>query len=207
MAYRTIRLYGLAKKRFGAEFQMDVSSVAEAMRALSLQIEGFREFIEKHNFQIVWGKSRKTGAQLGEDEVSLLLHGGDIHVVPILQGHKKGGLLKIIAGVFLLAAAFFIPMALGVGMGSTIGLGGLTYGNLAVLGIGLIAAGVSQMLTKKSKTDDKKDESFMLDGQLNVTEQGGPVPVPYGRTLVGSVLISAGMSTVDIAVPSYDNGK
>ncbi|QSY98660.1 tail assembly protein (plasmid) [Rhizobium bangladeshense] len=208
MAYRTIHFYGLAKKRYGASINLDVSSIAEAFRALSLQLEGFREFVEKHNFQIVWGRSRKTGAQLGEDDVKMLLQGGDIHVVPVLQGHKKGGLLKIIAGVFLLAAAFFVPFAsASLTLGSSIGIGGLTYGNLAVLGLGLIAAGVSQMMTKKPKTDEKKDDSFMLDGQLNVTEQGGPVPVIYGRTLVGSVLISAGMSTVDIAVPSHSSGK
>ncbi|QIG66675.1 tail assembly protein I [Rhizobium phage RHph_TM16] len=204
--YRTIRLHGLAKKKFGAEFRLDVSSLAEAVRALSTQLEGFREFIEKHNFQVVWGKDEKNGFNVGEDDIRLKLGKGDIHIRPIFQGNKKGGLLKIIAGVVLLATAFFIPMASAtLTMGSQIGIGGLTYGNLAVLGLGLVAAGVSQMLTSNKKADDKKDDSFMVDGQLNVTEQGVGVPVPYGRIMVGSVLMSAGMSTVDIALPNHSS--
>jgi predicted phage tail protein len=203
-----VRLYGLAKKKYGASFLLEVASLGEAVRALSVQLEGFREFLEKHNFHVVWGKDRTQGLVLGQDDVHLMLgKKGDIHIMPILKGNKKGGLIKIIAGVFLLATAFFVPMALGgaTTMASTFGLGGMTYGNLAVLGLGLIAAGVSQMLTSNKKADDKKDDSFMIDGQLNVTEQGGGVPVPYGRIMVGSVLMSAGMSTVDIAIPNQSS--
>ncbi|QIG76096.1 tail assembly protein I [Rhizobium phage RHph_I4] len=204
---RTVKLYGLAAQTYGKEFRLDVSSLAEAVRALSCQFPDFVEFIKKHNFHVRWGNKFKKAQQLGEEEVKLLLNDSEtIHIMPLTQGHKKGGLMKVIAGVFLLATAFFVPMALGVPMSTGIGLGGLTYGNLAVLGLGMIAAGVTQMLTKKPKNDDKKDDSFMLDGQLNVTEQGGPVPLIYGRTMVGSVLISAGLSTVDIAVPSHSSG-
>lgn len=198
---RRIRLYGLAAKKFGKSFELDVASVAEATRALSLQVKGFREFVEKHHFHIVCGKTLKRGWVLGEDTVDFGLPEGDLHVLPVTEGAKRGGLFKIIAGVFLLAAAFFVPV-IAPGLAATMGVttvGGISFvGSIAAAGLGLIAAGITQMMTKTPKTEDPKDDSsFTIDGQLNVTEQGGAVPLIYGRFGVGSTLISAGVTTVE----------
>jgi predicted phage tail protein len=204
---RRIRLYGLAAKTFGPSFELDVASIAEATRALSVQLKGFREFVEKHNFRIVCGSSLKKGWNLGEEEVGFKLPGGDLHVVPVLRGAKRGGIGKIIAGVVLLAAAFFIPV-IAPGIASALGgvsaVGSLHFvGSLAAAGLGLIATGISQVMTKTVKpTKQKDDSSFTIDGQLNVTEQGNPVPLIYGRTLVGSTLISAGISTSEYTAAS-----
>jgi predicted phage tail protein len=200
---RQIKLYGLAAKTFGPSFEVDVASLAEATRALCVQIKGFRAFIEKHHFRVVCGKSLKKGWGLGEAEITFMLPDGDIHVVPVLKGAKSGGIGKIIAGVVLLAAAFFIPIAPALGglasaLGGTTALAGTSgfIGSLAAAGIGMIVAGVTTLMTKTTKpTEAKDDKSFTIDGQLNVQEQGGAVPLIYGLTMVGSTLISAGVST------------
>lgn len=199
---RTIRLYGLAGQTFGREFRLDVASVAEATRALTvlLKKQGFREFIEKHNFRIVLGSTLQSGTKIGEDDLQFRLPAGDIHIVPAPAGAKRGGLLKIIAGVFLLAAAFFVPVV-APGLAATMGVstvGGLSFvGPLAMAGLGLIVQGVTQMMTKNKKKEEEDDSSFTIDGQLNVTEQGGPVPLIYGRFGVGSTLISGGVTTIE----------
>ena len=40
--------------------------------------------------------------------------------------------------------------------------------------------------------------SYIFNGAVNVTAQGAPVPICYGRMRVGSVVISAGVTTTDI---------
>lgn len=188
---RTVHLYGLARKKFGPSVQIDVSSVGEAVRALSTLFKGFRSFVTERHFRVVFG-TRKCGLHLGEEQIQLSLPAGDIHVIPAIAGAKSGGIGKIIAGIILLSVSFFVPFSTPLLGGA---LFGLTAGNAAVMGLGLIATGVSQMMTKQQTTDEKKDESFMLEGALNNTEQGGPVPLIYGRTIVGSTLISGGITT------------
>jgi predicted phage tail protein len=40
--------------------------------------------------------------------------------------------------------------------------------------------------------------SYIFNGAVNLTAQGNPVPILYGRMRVGSVVISAGLSVEDI---------
>jgi predicted phage tail protein len=40
--------------------------------------------------------------------------------------------------------------------------------------------------------------SYIYNGAVNLTAQGNPVPICYGRMRVGSVVVSAGVSTTDI---------
>jgi predicted phage tail protein len=127
--------------------------------------------------------------------------------MPVISG-AGGGVGKIIAGVALVALSFALP-------GSTIGLFGLgTIGLTAfaapVLAIGasLVLGGVSQLLTPAPRLaapgaggnrEVDPRESFSFSGIQNTSRrQGIPVPIVYGETIVGSVVISAGIDTVRV---------
>jgi predicted phage tail protein len=43
-------------------------------------------------------------------------------------------------------------------------------------------------------------KSYSFSGIQNVSRQGVPVPIIYGETVVGSVTISAGINTEEVAV-------
>ena len=73
---------------------------------------------------------------------------------------------------------------------------------LAGVGITLILGGVAQLLTPTPKiSQDEGDprKSFSFSGIQNTSRAGVPVPVVYGETLVGSVVISAGIDIVQVA--------
>jgi hypothetical protein len=58
--------------------------------------------------------------------------------------------------------------------------------------------------TPNANTQDSTDEgdprkSFSFSGIQNVSRAGVPVPVVYGETLVGSVVISAGIDIVQVS--------
>ena len=114
-----------------------------------------------------------------------------ISFVPVVAG--AGAVGRIIAGIALVALALFVPLvAFGVAL------------NGVVLGIGasLVIGGVAQLLTPTPKiSNDEGDprKSFSFSGIQNTNRAGVPVPVVYGETLVGSVVISAGIDIVQVS--------
>ena len=119
-----------------------------------------------------------------------------ISFVPVVAG--AGAVGRILIGVALIAASIFIP-------GST-AIFATTFGKIS-LGVGLFGAslvigGIAQLLTPTPKiSQDEGDprKSFSFSGIQNTSRAGVPVPVVYGETLVGSVVISAGIDIVQVS--------
>ena len=196
---RNIHLHGALGKRFGRLHSLDVATAGEAGRALAAVLPGFRDFAVGKWFRVVRGDRRK-GLPLGENDLAFELGSADLHIVPVLAGSGgRGGLGKVIAGVFLIGAAFFFPGTIAA-IGTSTGLG-ITAGQVAGLGVALALSGLGQMLSPAPKSGNSKDQSsYLFDGGANVTTEGGPVPLVYGRFRVNPVLVGVGLSTEDIAV-------
>ena len=82
----------------------------------------------------------------------------------------------------------------------TIAGSAITYGNIAMFGVSMVLGGISQMLSSSVGVDtggfESADQraSYLFNGPVNTTEQGGPVPLIFGRAIVGSKVISAGLT-------------
>ena len=62
-----------------------------------------------------------------------------------------------------------------------------------------MAGGIIQMLVPVPKTGDPSERpenkpSTYFDGAVNTMAQGHPVPLGYGKLMVGSAVISAGLT-------------
>lgn len=85
---------------------------------------------------------------------------------------------------------------------------------IIILGLTLVLAAVSVvsilLMPKPPKPGDRerdtKTDSYVFDGPTNVTEQGHPVPVVYGRMRVGSVVASSGIATTDVNEAGIQGG-
>ena len=198
---RKIRVYGRLAKFLGQRtFEAAVDSAAEAVRFLAVNFPGLEHHMADQHYRVSVGTYN-----LGEDELGDPAGQQAIKIVPVLAG--AGAVGKIIAGAALIALSFALP-------GSTIGLFGLgTIGLTAfaapVLAIGasLVLGGVSQLLTPTPRlaapgTSGNREadprESFSFSGIQNTSRQGLPVPIVYGETIVGSIVISAGIDTVRV---------
>ena len=69
-----------------------------------------------------------------------------------------------------------------------------------VAGFGLLAGGISMLLAKPPKFDDfreiestKKSTSYLFGGPTNTANEGGPIPVGYGRLIAGSQVIQTSL--------------
>jgi predicted phage tail protein len=187
---RTIRLSGKLGAQFGRVHRLAVSSTAEAVRALCVMLPGFnRELMSSRDRGIVYacflGKRN-----IGQGELTLAGGTDDIRISPRIAGAKSGGFLQIILGVALIAASF-IP---GVGVFAT---------PLLSMGASMAIGGVLQMLVPQQSTASAADvdngASYNFNGPVNTTAQGNPVPVLYGRMIVGSAVISAAILAQDQA--------
>ena len=152
----------------------------------------------------------------------------EISITPVLAGAGGGGGIgNILAGVALVAAAIvFAPLGagfLGLGAGalSSGSVAALSVASSVVgfIGTSLILSGTAQLLSpqpadlpgltggsagRRNSFDPANNDpadnrsSYIYNGAVNLTAQGNPVPICYGRMRVGSVVVSAGVSTTDI---------
>ena len=103
---------------------------------------------------------------------------------------------KIIIGVALIAAPYLTPAVFGTTLAAGITLGAITTS----IGISMLIGGVSQLLTgdpQDDVDDQEPQESYSFSGIQNVSRVV-PLPLCYGETIVGSVIVSAGIDTVQV---------
>lgn len=203
---RKIRLKGELGKRFGKVHKLAVKTPAEAIRALCVLKKGFKEFLlnsEKHGIAYRFLVQKQ---ELSEKEPKefYLQHGKqtEFHLIPVIRGAKNSGLFSIIMGVALVGLAFVNPAVLGL---STISSG--IFAGFAtmplLMGGAFILTGVSQLLTPtpKAQSPQEKPEnkpSYIFNGAVNTIQQGQPIPLLYGELIVGSAVVSAGLTDKDI---------
>ena len=191
---RKIKLYGKLAKFIGHRvLEADVATAAEAVRFLLANWPEAEAHMNDQHYRVSIGTY-----DIDLEELHHPAGAAPISFVPVVGG--AGAVGRILIGVALIAAAFFTG-------GATIGLLGLAAPVavstvLAGVGITLILGGVAQLLTPTPKiSQDEGDprKSFSFSGIQNTSRAGVPVPVVYGETLVGSVVISAGIDIVQVS--------
>ena len=191
-----VRFYG-SLKQFGSEFRLDCQTTAEIVQALTSQIPKLRQFIQQGLFTVRVGRDYFDNRYLEQGLSHKLKDDATVHFTPVLKGSKRGGLFGVIAGVAIIAGA----IALGP-------LAGIISTNAAWIvgsvGASLLLGGVAQMLTKmpemKMGTEKEKKQSTAFSNLSNMTAQGKPMPLAYGRIRVGSLIISQGVETMDTGI-------
>ncbi|WP_062120550.1 tail assembly protein [Aureimonas sp. AU40] len=192
---RKIHLHGHLAK-YGKTFELDVLTAGEAIRALNANFPRFREDLEIGHYRLVRG-DEKTGFAIDLEEVNdYRLGNADLHIIPVAEGAKRGGILKAILGVALVGAALFFSggtLAGAIGASGTL-LGSVSWASVAFIGLGLAIAGASSLISDPDKKgEDEKKTSHSLSGPTNTYEQGNPVPLVYGEVITGGQVISAGI--------------
>lgn len=181
---KTIKLYGDMGKKFGREFQLDVNSPAEAVRALCVQVKGFRAYLHAHAkdaYKVFVG-----GRNSSDELLSPCSDKEIIRIAPVVQG--AGAVGRIVLGAVIMFFAWWNP------------LGWAAAGALMAMGASMALGGVVQLLSPTPNTDSgmgseavENRPSYNFNGPVNTTAQGHPVQLAYGRVVCGSAVISAGL--------------
>lgn len=189
-----IRLHGHLGAQFGRVHHLAVDTAAEAIVALGTLYSGFRQALRDftgpgyrvrvgEGERATWREESTLGLGLGRAR--------RIDIVPVIHGAKRNGWGQIILGAVIAVVGYFTAAYDG---GATMSFG-----------ISMMLGGAVALLTPVPKGSDSKagqEVSQQLNGPPNVISAGGPVPLIIGRMLVGSVTISAGLSTDAVPIAS-----
>jgi predicted phage tail protein len=189
---KTVKLLGELGKKFGSTYKFDIANPAEAVRALCANNSTFKQHLIESQKRGVAYKVMVGTDQITEKELHNPSGKNVIKFIPVLTGAGgNGGVFGFIVGAVLIAASF-IPSPLS------------PY--LLNAGIAMVIGGVVQMLTPIPSTNISDDNnrpdnkpSYAFNGAVNTSAQGYPVPIGYGRMIVGSAVISAGITVEELA--------
>lgn len=144
----------------------------------------FREDIRQGTWSVIKGRidSKKD---IGNEEVEMPLgNTKTLHIMPYVAG--ASGAVRAIVGIVLVVVGVYFNQPWLVNIGASMALGGIV-----------------EVLTKpKNQTptqpqDDKG--TAVYNGAVNVTSQGGPIPVIYGRVgRASSTVISTDFSSDEV---------
>lgn len=186
---RIVRLYGRLGAMFGREHRFVIRSTRDALKALCAMVPGFeRELMTSRDRGIEYAVfvGRRN---ISEDDIPAPVGDDAVRIAPIIRGSKRGGLFQTIAGVALAA------------VGAVTSFFGNPFGTqMMLLGASMALGGVAQMLSPHATAangSSNRKQSYYFNGAENVTEQGGPVGLPYGRLRIGTTVISQGITATD----------
>ncbi len=195
--FRVIKVYGKLAKHLGQRsFKAAVKTPAEAIRFLLANFPDLRGVLSEGDYKVTVGRNQLDLVDHPEHLHFPVASQEPIRIVPVIAGAEGVG--QVLAGIALIAAAIFIP---GLGLG----LAGATVTQIGLLGGALVLGGLSQMLTPtptiQQGTDGDNDprKSYSFSGIQNVSRQGVPVPIIYGEVFTGSIVVSAGINTEEVA--------
>ncbi len=200
-----ITLHGKLGKHVGKTWNLAVTSVGEAMRAIEQNSKKklykfladndklgvkYRVLINKRDFLCETTPNLEDPKSIVNSElVCEIMDLETIDIIPIIEGTDDGGIFSTILGAILIVVGIIVAMVPGF---APLGVG------IVTVGIGLLAAGIVAMLSKPPKFEDFREidgstgrTSYLFNGPENTTREGGPVPVGYGNLIVGSQVISA----------------
>lgn len=195
-----VNLHGKLGEDLGKTWDLDVTSVAEAMRAIEANTRCLRKWFLDHAEEkgysaysiSVNNKFLKFKENMQVDEFKnseVFMQYDDkletVDIFPEIMGSRS--VFMIIVSVVLIVIAVFVPALAPV---------------LILAGLGLLAAGVTSLLSKppplipfnaqqadpinSSAGEVGGPSSYLFNGPVNTVGEGGPVPVGYGTLLIGS---------------------
>ena len=195
-----IKLYGeLTEKCNGhKEFQAVLNRPVDAIRFLINNFDNLEKHIIENNYRVI-----VDNFDIEEVELNFPSCPKEIKIIPVISG--SGNVGRIIAGVVLIGAAVAFSGGAGLGILSqpifTAG-GALAPAALAgKVGMFLLLTGVAGLLTPTPDVPEEEGDptkSFSFSGVQQNARAGIPIPICYGHVLVGSIPVSAKITTVDI---------
>mgnify|MGYP003109435072 CR=1 FL=1 len=203
---RKIKLYGELAKFLGEKtLEAEVNNAAQAIRFLVVNFPKLEKHMADRSYRVLVDKW-----ELDEKELHYPSGASDIKIVPVVGG-AGGNFGRVLLGAALIGASFMFPGAGIFGGGSELAkaaalkaptlakIGSIT----SVIGASLVLNGIATMLAPVETIPEENQDprrSFNFSGIQNTTKAGVAVPVIYGRTMTGSVVVSANITNEQVEV-------
>ena len=202
---RKIKLYGELAKFLGEKtLEAEVNNAAQAIRFLVVNFPKLEKHMADRYYRVLVDKW-----ELDDKELHYPSGANDIKIVPVVGG-AGGNTGQILLGAALIGVSFMFPGAGIFGKAGAELTGGVVTGTMAkigtitsVIGASLVLNGIATMLAPVETIPEENQDprrSFNFSGIQNTTRAGVAVPVIYGRTMTGSVVVSANITNEQVEV-------
>ena len=193
---KKIKVYGTLRKFLGqAEFEVDLNTPREAISFLVCNFEGIEKHMSEQFYTI------QVGARVITKDLLNFNTQEDIKIIPVVHGN----FFQILLG----AGALFGSSTIGTTLLGSELLATLAVSALSSVGTSMVIDGVTSMLTPQQSTMSPTSQQDSLDpaalasnysftGLTNISNAGVPVNLVYGEILVGSIVVSNGVDTVQV---------
>lgn len=136
----------------------------------------------------------------------------DIWLLPnaIGAGGKTGAIILGIVLVVVGVVMMFTPAAPGAAKVMGVGIGMIQGAMFVAGGLMMIYTAMTMPSASDARAASDEKPSFIFNNAVNVLEQGGAVPLVYGRFKTGSTVVSAGINTEQLSTynsPPDNNGS
>jgi len=183
---RKVHIFGKLAEIVGSDVvEVDAPTLQQLLGYFKQYDKKFDKTIQEFDWVFAYGKD-VDHLYFVTDANGLLLNLGDndVWIAPCVEGEGP---------VFGFVGALF---------GGTLFGGGILGGIVGHLATALLFTGIAYALSPHARggstgeyAPQAENPSYLFNGAVNVSEQGGPVPIVYGRTRCSSVVISSAVET------------
>jgi predicted phage tail protein len=203
----TINLHGILAHEFGNSFLMHIKKPKQVVDAIDANKRLFKKRILELSEQGIHYAILVDGQNINSSEqLELKKENMTIDVVPMVCGSGFVALVGAIGGAIAAGAtAGSFAAVFGGFLASQ--LGSALIGGVLNMVVGTLiqqALAPSDKPQRTESTVSGAKESFIFSSKANLTQQGNPVPVGYGRLRVGSSVVQ---STVKSYPQAYQAEK
>ena len=197
-----IKVYGRLARFLGERsFEAEISTPLHAFKFLLANFPEVEKHMMEQSYKIKVGKD-----EINETELFNPIGQQEIKIIPVVTG--SDGLGRVLTGAALIGLTLATGGATGAAFsgisftGAGAGLGGALAAAAGNFGIYLALSGAAQMLTPVPQppgvSEDPQSQNFSFSGVQNTSRAGTAIPVIYGEIFAGSLVVSAGIDTVQI---------
>lgn len=185
-----INLHGILAYEFSPAMFLAINKPKEVIDAIGSKFSLFRKRINELSEQGIHYALLVDGERIQHfDQLNINRSPNVVDLVPTICGSGIG------AAVAVVGAASFAAGAAGISFG-LISAQLLMSAGLMVASIGLqMALAPKPNMQRPESTVSGAKQSFLISSKANITEQGNPVPVGYGRLRVGSSVIQSSIKS------------
>ena len=191
---KKIKVYGTLRKFLGqAEFEVNLNTPREALSFLKCNFKGIEKHMSEQFYTI------QCGAKVITEDLINFSTQDDIRIIPVVHGN----FFQILLGLGGLLGGGTIGTIFGSGFISTI-----ITSTLTSIGTSMLIDGVTSLLSPQQNNLSPTGQSsldpaalasnYSFTGLTNVSNAGVPVNLVYGEILVGSIVVSNGVDTVQV---------
>ena len=190
-------IHGILAKEYQAHFKFNLKSSTDVLKAIDCNREGFMARIfqlqkEGFYYDVIIDKKRIKNAE----DFKVLSKASRIDLVPVIIGSGPiGAVISTIGGILFPGAA----AGLAANVFAAVALAGISYLLTPKPDLGLPA---QQEISAEAAA---QKESYVFSGNINLTRQGTPLPLGYGRLKVGSSVVQASVRSFPLIKPDSES--